>query len=221
MQIFLDTANLEEIRQGVELGLVDGVTTNPSLVAKEQKPGAPVRFRERVVEICELVQGPVSAEVTATDYAGIMDQAHDIASWHGHVVVKVPLIADGLRAIRSLSKEGIRTNCTLCFSLNQAYLAAKAGATYISPFVGRIDDTGHDGMQLIHDIRSAYDNYGFETKLLAASLRHPMHVHACLLAGADVATLPFSVFGPLMKHPLTDIGLKKFLEDWDKVKDQV
>jgi transaldolase len=221
MQIFLDTANLEEIRQGVALGLVDGVTTNPSLVAREQQPGAPVKFKDRVIEICELVQGPVSAEVTATDYDGMMAQAHEIASWHEHVVVKIPLISDGLKAIVSLSKEGIRTNCTLCFSLNQAFLAAKAGATYISPFVGRIDDTGHDGMQLIHDIRSAYDNYGYETKLLAASLRHPMHVHACLLAGADVATLPFSVFGPLMKHPLTDSGLQKFLADWDKVKDQV
>lgn len=221
MQIFLDTANLQEIRQGVALGLVDGVTTNPSLVAKEQQPGAPVKFKERVIEICELVQGPVSAEVAGTDYDSIMREAYDIASWHQHVVVKVPLIAEGLKAIVSLSKEGIRTNCTLCFSLNQAFLAAKAGATYISPFVGRIDDTGHDGMQLIHDIRSAYDNYGFETKLLAASLRHPMHVHECLLAGADVATLPFSVFGPLMHHPLTETGLKKFLADWDKVKDQV
>jgi transaldolase len=221
MQIFLDTANLDEIRQGVALGLVDGVTTNPSLVAKEQKPGAPVKFKERVIEICNLVKGPVSAEVTAVDYDGILEQAHDIATWSEYVVVKVPLIAEGLKAIKTLSSEGIKTNCTLCFSLNQAFLAAKAGATYISPFIGRIDDTGHDGMQLIHDIRAAYDNYGYETKLLAASLRHPMHVHACLLAGADVATLPFSVFGPLMKHPLTDNGLKKFLEDWDKVKDQV
>jgi transaldolase len=221
MQIFLDTATRGEIKEGASLGLVDGVTTNPSLVAKEQKPGAPVKFKERVIEICELVQGPVSAEVTAVDYDGILEQAHDIATWHEHVVVKVPLIEAGLRAIKQLSSEGIKTNCTLCFSLNQAYLAAKAGATYISPFIGRIDDTGHDGMQLIHDIRQAYDNYGYETRVLAASLRHPMHVHECLLAGADVATMPFSVFGPLMKHPLTDSGLKKFLDDWEKVKDQV
>jgi transaldolase len=221
MQIFLDTANLDEIKQGVALGLVDGVTTNPSLVAKEQQPGAPVKFKQRVIEICELVQGPVSAEVTATDYDGIMEQAHDIAGWHEHVVVKVPLIETGLKAIKSLSEEGIKTNCTLCFSLPQAWLAAKAGATYISPFVGRLDDTGHEGMQLIRDIRQAYDNYGYETKVLAASLRHPMHIAQCLLDGADVATMPFSVFGPLMKHPLTDIGLKKFLDDWEKVKDQV
>jgi transaldolase len=213
MQIFLDTANLEEIRQGVALGVVDGVTTNPSLVAKEQ-----CKFKDRVIEICDLVQGPVSAEVTATEVDGILSEAREIAAWHKHVVVKVPLIPAGIQAIASLSKAGIRTNCTLCFSLSQAWLAAKAGATYISPFVGRLDDIGNNGMNLVEEIRAAYDNYGFETKLLAASLRHPEHVRQSLLAGADVATLPFTVLKQLFHHPLTDKGLKAFLDDWEKVK---
>jgi transaldolase len=216
MEIFLDTANLDEIRAGVAMGLVDGVTTNPSLVAKEG-----VSFRERVIEICELVDGPVSAEVVATDYEGMLRQAHVIAKWHKHVVIKIPLIEAGLRAIRTLSEEGIRTNCTLCFSANQAYLAAKAGASYISPFAGRLDDVGHDGLEIIEEIRAVYDNYGYETQILAASLRHPMHVKEALMLGADVATIPYSVFTALVKHPLTDIGLKRFLDDWDKIKDKV
>ncbi|MCC7478005.1 fructose-6-phosphate aldolase [bacterium] len=216
MQIFLDTANLDEIRQGVAMGVVDGVTTNPSLVAKEQ-----CKFKDRVLEICDVVQGPVSAEVVATDYEGMLSQGREIAAWHKHVVVKIPLIPAGIAAIRTLSAEGIRTNCTLCFSLNQAWLAAKAGATYISPFVGRLDDIGNNGMALIEEIRAAYDNYGFETKLLAASLRHPEHVRQCLLAGADVGTLPFGVLKSLFSHPLTDKGLKAFLDDWEKVKDLV
>lgn len=216
MQIFLDTANLDEIRQGVAMGVVDGVTTNPSLVAKEQ-----CKFKDRVIEICELVQGPVSAEVVATDYEGMLSQGREIAAWHKHVVVKIPLIATGIAAIKTLSSEGIRTNCTLCFSLNQAWLAAKAGATYISPFVGRLDDIGNNGMALIEEIRACYDNYGFETQLLAASLRHSEHVRLCLLAGADVGTLPFGVLRQLFNHPLTDKGLKAFLDDWEKVKDLV
>ena len=188
MKVFLDTANLDEIRSGMDLGLVDGVTTNPSLVAKEQ-----CKFRERVVEICELVRGPVSAEVTATDTEGILTEAREIAGWSKYVVVKVPLIPDGLRAIKQLSAEGIKTNCTLCFSVNQAFLAAKAGATYISPFIGRIDDMGQDGVELIHEIRAVYDNYDIETELLAASLRHPQHVKQVMLAGADIATIPYKV----------------------------
>lgn len=209
MQIFLDTANLDEIRAGMAAGLIDGVTTNPSLVAKEK-----CRFRDRVVEICELVQGPVSAEVTALDAAGMVSQGRDIASWHKHVVVKVPLIPEGLAAIKQLSEDGIRTNCTLCFNLTQAWLAAKAGASYISPFIGRLDDISNEGMQLIRDIRTIYDNYNFPTEILVASIRHPMHVVEAAKIGADVATMPFKVFDQMLAHPLTDSGLKKFLDDW-------
>jgi len=216
MKIFLDTANLDEIRAGVEQGLVDGVTTNPSLVAKEK-----CKFKDRVIEICEVVGGPVSAEVTATDTAGMISQAREISGWHEHVVIKIPMIPAGLGAIRVLAQEGIRTNCTLCFSVTQAWLAAKAGATYISPFVGRLDDIGHDGIELVAEIREAYDQYGYTTEVLAASLRHAMHVKQSLLAGADVATIPFKVFNQVVKHPLTDKGLAAFLADWDKVKDIV
>ena len=216
MKIFLDTANLDEIRAGVEQGLVDGVTTNPSLVAKEK-----CKFKERVIEICELVKGPVSAEVTAIDTAGMVSEAREISGWNEHVVVKIPLIPAGLSAIRQLSGEGIRTNCTLCFSVNQAWLAAKAGATYISPFVGRLDDIGHDGMELVAEIREAYDTHGYTTDVLAASLRHADHVKQALLIGADVATIPYKVFNQIVKHALTDNGLKSFLADWEKVKDIV
>lgn len=216
MKIFLDTANLEEIRQGVEMGVVDGVTTNPSLVAKEQ-----CKFRDRVMDICNLVHGPVSAEVISTDTEGMLNEARDISRWHEHVVVKIPLIADGIKAIRQLSEEGVRTNCTLCFSVNQAWLAAKAGATYISPFLGRLDDIGQDGLELVREIRAVYDTYGYETEVLAASLRHPQHVKYAMLYGADVATIPFKVLLQTLKHPLTDKGLANFLADWDKVKDIV
>lgn len=216
MRIFLDTANLDEIRAAVGMRLIDGVTTNPSLVAREK-----CRFKDRVIEICELVKGPVSAEVVATDCEGMLREAHEIAAWHECVVVKIPLTTEGLRAIATLSEEGIATNCTLCFSLAQAWLAAKAGATYISPFIGRLDDIGHDGMELVGEIREAYDRYGYETQLLAASIRHPMHVRQALLLGADVATLPFAVLKQLAGHPLTDKGLAAFLGDWEKVKDQV
>jgi transaldolase len=216
MRIFLDTANLSEIKSGVKLGLVDGVTTNPSLVAKEQ-----CKFKERVIEICELVKGPVSAEATAMETAGMVAEAREIAAWHKHVVVKIPLIPAGLRAISQLSSEGIKTNCTLCFSLNQAVLAAKAGATYVSPFIGRLDDIGHDGMELIREMREAWDIYGFTTEILSASLRHAYHFKMSVLFGADVATVPYKVLMQLVKHPLTDIGLANFLADWEKVKDVV
>ena len=216
MKIFLDTANLDEIKSGMEMGVVDGVTTNPSLVAKEK-----CKFKDRVIEICELVNGPVSAEVTALDTAGMVAQAQEISAWHKHVVVKVPLIPAGIAAIKSLSDQGIKTNCTLCFSVNQALLAAKAGATYISPFVGRLDDIGHDGMELVSDIRDVYDNYSFGTQVLAASLRHADHFKQAALIGSDVATIPFKVLQQLFKHALTDNGLNAFLADWEKVKDIV
>lgn len=216
MKFFLDTANLDEIKQGVAWGLVDGVTTNPSLVAKEG-----VDFHTRIKEICALVDGPISAEVTATDFDGMMKEGHILAKLHPNVTVKVPLIPEGIKACRALSKEGIKVNVTLCFSPSQALLAAKSGATFISPFVGRLDDVSNDGMQLIRDIVQIYDNYDFKTQVLAASLRHPIHVVESALAGADVGTMPMGVLKMLFNHPLTDIGLKKFLEDWDKVKDKV
>jgi transaldolase len=216
MKFFLDTANFDEIKQGVSWGLVDGVTTNPSLVAKEG-----VDFHTRIKEICALVNGSVSAEVTATDYDGMIKEGHVLAKLHDNVTVKVPLIPDGIRACRTLSQEGIKVNETLCFSPSQALLAAKSGATYISPFVGRLDDVSQDGMQLVREIVQIYKNYGYQTQVLAASLRHPQHVVESALAGAHVGTMPFSVLKMLFNHPLTDIGLKKFLADWDKVKDQV
>ena len=216
MKIFLDTANLDEIKASVEMGVIDGVTTNPSLVAKEK-----CKFKDRVIDICELVNGPVSAEVTALDTAGMIEQAKEISAWHKHVVIKVPLIPEGIAAIKKLTEMGIKTNCTLCFSASQALLAAKAGATYISPFVGRLDDIGHDGMELVSEIREVYDNYGFTTEVLAASLRHPDHFKQAAMIGADVATIPFKVLQQLFKHALTTNGLKAFLDDWEKVKDIV
>lgn len=211
MKFFVDTADVNEIREAVALGVVDGVTTNPSLASKTGRP-----FEELIREICEIVDGPISAEVVATDREGILREAHQLAGIHPNVVVKVPLIPEGIAAVRALSEEGIRTNVTLCFSAVQALLAAKAGATYISPFLGRLDDVGHVGMELIHDIRLIYDNYGFTTQILAASLRHPLHVHEAAKAGADVGTLPVKVLRQLFQHPLTDLGLEKFLADWAK-----
>jgi transaldolase len=192
------------------MGLLDGVTTNPSLMKKVGGGD----FHAHIVKICEIVDGDVSAEVTATDYDGMMKEAHTLAALHPQVVVKVPLIPAGIRTIRSLSDEGIKTNCTLCFSPTQALVAAKAGATYISPFVGRLDDISTSGMELIEQIVQIYENYAFETEVLVASIRHPMHVVDAALAGADVATIPFDVLLKLMKHPLTDSGLEKFLADW-------
>jgi transaldolase len=213
MKFFLDTADVEEIKTGAAWGIVDGVTTNPSLVAKSGRD-----FHEVVVEICEIVRGPVSAEVLATDYEGMVREARELAGLSEFIVVKIPFVPEGLRAIRKVASEGIRVNCTLIFSPAQALMAAKAGSAYVSPFLGRLDDVGHRGMDLVEQIRAIYDNYVFPTEVLAASLRHPMHVVESALAGADVATIPFGVMKQMFNHPLTDIGLEKFLADWDKRK---
>jgi len=212
MKFFLDTADVREIRDGWNMGLVDGVTTNPSLVAKTGRP-----FREILEEICSFMEGPVSAEVVSTDTDGMLKEGRELAAIHKNIVVKIPLIKEGLKAVRILTKEKIKTNVTLCFSANQALLAAKAGATYISPFIGRLDDQGQVGMDLIQDIKVIYGNYGFNTEILVASVRHPIHVLEAARIGADVATIPFEVLEKLFKHPLTDIGLKRFLDDWKKV----
>ena len=212
MKFFIDTADIGEIREALELGVLDGVTTNPSLVAKTGRP-----FREVLEEILEVVDGPVSAEVTSTDLEGMKREATELSGIHENVVVKIPIVREGLKAVRWCSSQGIRTNVTLCFHPLQALMAAKAGATYISPFVGRLDDISTDGMELIEQIRQIYDNYGFDTEILVASVRHPMHVVQAGLIGADVATIPFKVIAQLVQHPLTDIGLRRFLEDWKKV----
>jgi len=211
MKIFLDTANVGELREAAALGVLDGVTTNPTLMAREQRP-----FRDLVDEICRIVEGAVNLEVVATDAAGMVREGRELAKIAPQVVVKLPTTAEGIKALRTLSREGIRTNLTLCFSPNQALLVAKAGATYVSPFLGRLDDVGHVGMELVRTIRRIYDNYRFETQILAASLRTPLHVVEAALAGADVATMPFPVFRQLLQHPLTDIGLQRFLDDWRK-----
>jgi len=213
MKFFIDTANVEEIREAASLGVLDGVTTNPSLVAKEGKD-----FQSVLREIVSIVDGPISAEVTAVDRAGMLEQGHMLATIHPNIVIKVPLTKAGLQACKALRNDDIRVNVTLCFSPSQALLAAKAGATYISPFVGRLDDVSHDGMELIAQIRTIYDNYGFETEILAASLRHPLHVVQAAMAGADVATMPYKVVMQLLHHPLTDLGLERFLADWKKVQ---
>jgi transaldolase len=213
MKFFLDTANVNEIREAASLGILDGVTTNPSLVAKEGKP-----FKQTILEICSIVDGPVNAEVIATDAGGMCNEAREYASWHKNIVVKLPTTRDGLKACKCLVEDGIRTNLTLCFSANQALLVAKAGGTYVSPFLGRLDDIGHVGMDLIKQIVQIYRNYGYKTQVLAASLRHPLHVTDAALAGADVATVPFKVLDLMFKHPLTDRGLETFLKDWEKLK---
>jgi transaldolase len=212
MKFFIDTADVKEIRDATQLGLIDGVTTNPSLVAKTGR-----RYLDVVREICELVDGPISAEVLSVDYEGMMREAHEWRAVHANVVVKLPLTLDGLRATKSCAKEGIATNVTLCFSANQALLAAKAGATYISPFVGRLDDVSEDGMDLISKIVAIYRNYDYDTQVLVASVRHPVHVLQAALLGADVCTIPFKVIEQLAKHPLTDAGLAKFVEDSKKI----
>ncbi len=212
MKFFIDTANLDEIREASEMGLIDGVTTNPSLVAKEGN----VDFKDHIAKICELVAGDVSAEVTSLDTDGMLREGRELAKIASNVVIKCPLTLEGLKATRTFRSEGTKVNVTLCFSAAQALLAAKAGASYISPFIGRLDDIAQDGMQLIRDIVQIYDNYGFETEVLAASIRHPMHIVDCALAGANVATIPYKVIQQLVKHPLTDKGLDSFLSDWKK-----
>lgn len=211
MELYIDTANLDEIKQAHDMGVLDGVTTNPSLIAKEKVP-----YHKRLAEICEVVKGPVSAEVIATDYDGMMKEGREAAKIAQNIVIKLPSTMEGLKACKAFTNEGKRTNLTLCFQPMQAMLVAKAGAFLVSPFIGRLDDISEDGGDLIQRIRQIYDNYGYKTKILAASIRHPKHMVDCALAGADVATVPFSVIKQLMSHPLTDTGLKKFVEDYKK-----
>lgn len=213
MKFFLDTANIDEIKKGVQTGMIDGVTTNPSLVSKEGK-----NFESVMAEICEIVKGPTSAEVIATDFDGMMKEGLSLAKISEHIVIKVPLTMDGLRACKELRAQDIQVNVTLCFSANQALLAAKADATYISPFIGRLDDVGTDGMGLIDEIASLYAVQDFDTQILAASIRHPEHVRQAAIIGAHVATMPYKVLEQLYKHPLTDRGIEQFLADWKKLK---
>ena len=215
MKFFIDTANLDQIREAQSLGVLDGVTTNPSLMAKEGITGEK-NIIQHYIDICEIVDGDVSAEVISVDFDGMVKEGKILAALHPQIVVKIPMIEDGVKALKYFSDEGIKTNCTLIFSAGQALLAAKAGATYMSPFIGRLDDISTDGLNLIQEIRDIYDNYGFETQILAASIRHIMHVIECAKIGADVMTGPLSSIKGLLKHPLTDIGLAKFLEDYKK-----
>jgi len=212
MKFFIDTANIEEITKANELGLLDGVTTNPTLVSKEGRD-----FKELIREICDIVDGPVNAEVVSTDAQGMIHEARELVKLGDNIVVKIPLIKEGLKAVKTLSGEDIKTNVTLCFSPVQALMAAKAGAAYISPFVGRLDDISHRGMDLIEQIITIYDNYGFETEVIVASIRNPIHVLDAALMGADISTIPYKVMEQLIKHPLTDIGLENFLADWKKM----
>jgi len=212
MKFFLDTANVNEIREAASLGILDGVTTNPSLVAKEGRD-----FHQVLREIVSIVNGPISAEVTGTDRSSMLREGRELSRIHPNIVVKLPLTKEGLQVCKELRGEGIATNVTLCFSPSQALLAAKAEASFVSPFVGRLDDISHDGMELIRTIRAIYDNYGFETQILVASIRHPLHVVEAALAGADVATMPYSVCMQILKHPLTDLGVERFLADWEKL----
>ncbi|HPU91127.1 MAG TPA: fructose-6-phosphate aldolase [Methanofastidiosum sp.] len=213
MKFFLDTANIEHIRDAASLGLIEGVTTNPSLISKEKKP-----FKDIILEICKIVDGPISAEVTSSDYKSMVDEALKLSDIHKNVVVKVPMTKDGLKAVKSLSEQGVKTNVTLVFSATQALLAAKVGASYVSPFVGRLDDISTDGMNLVAEIQQIYRNYFFETEVIIASIRHPIHVLQAALVGADIATIPYDVLMKTIKHPLTDIGIEKFMSDWKKVE---
>jgi transaldolase len=213
MKFFIDTANIDEIREAHSMGMVDGVTTNPSLIAKEKRP-----FEQIIRDICQIVDGPVSAEVIAVDAAGMVAEARELAQIHPSIVVKIPMLVDGLKAVRTLAREGIKTNVTLVFSPLQALMAAKAGATYVSPFIGRLDDLSQDGLTLVEQIVDIYDNYDFDTEIIVASVRHPLHVLESAMMGADIATIPFNVLAKLAAHPLTDKGLKAFLADWEKTK---
>ena len=213
MRIFLDTANIDEIKQGAKLGVVSGVTTNPSLVSKE----GVADYEATIKEICSIIPGPVSAEVLTEDTEAMIEQARHISTWAPNVVIKIPASLDGLAATSTLARENIKVNFTLCFSLNQALLAALAGATYVSPFVGRLDDVGHDGMQLVKEMVEVYQHYQFPTQVIAASIRHPQHCVAAAKAGAHIATVPFSVLRQMIHHPLTDVGISRFLADWQRV----
>jgi transaldolase len=211
MKFFIDTANIEEIKKGVALGMVDGVTTNPSLIARENRP-----FEELLQDICDLVDGPVNGEVISLDAEGMVEEGRKLAAFHPNIVVKIPMTTEGLKAVKILSSDDIKTNVTLIFSSMQALMAAKAGASYVSPFVGRLDDISQVGMDLVSDIMSIYGNYGYETEIIVASIRNPIHVVEAALIGADIATIPLKVIDQLAKHPLTDIGMEKFLADWEK-----
>jgi transaldolase len=213
MRLFIDTANIAEIREAASWGIIQGVTTNPTLVSKERRP-----FRELVEEICSIVDGPISVEVTATDADGMVEEGREIAKWHKNIVLKIPMGVEGIKAVKRLSQEGIRTNVTLIFSPNQALLAAEAGATFASIFVGRLDDIGHDGMEVVEKSLRIYKNYDFSTQILVASVRHPIHILRAAEMGAPIATVPFKVLELMFKHPLTDIGLERFLADWEKMK---
>lgn len=215
MELFIDTANLDEIRKAAEMGIITGVTTNPTLVAKEGKRD----LKDLIAEIASIVNGPISAEVISIDSEGMVREGRELSKIHPNIVVKIPMTEEGLRAVKVLSSEGIKTNMTLIFSANQALLAARVGATYASPFVGRLDDIGFDGMKLVSDIMEIYNIYGIETKVIAASIRHPLHVTQAALAGADIATVPYKVLMQMVKHPLTDAGLEKFLNDYRSVKE--
>ena len=214
MKFFIDTANLNEIREAASLGVLDGVTTNPTLLSKEK----PVDFKEHIKEICRIVDGPVSAEAISQDYEGMVKEARELSSLHPNVTVKIPMTKEGLRAVKTLSAANIMTNMTLVFSVPQAILAAKAGATFASPFVGRLDDISHVGMDLVREIVTVYENYGFATEVIVASIRNPLHVVDAALAGAHIATIPFKVIEQIIKHPLTDRGIQKFLADWEKMR---
>ncbi|MBI2866963.1 MAG: fructose-6-phosphate aldolase [Chloroflexi bacterium] len=213
MKLFLDTANIDEIRRGASMGVISGVTTNPSLVAKEGRAD----LKASLLEIASIVNGPISIEVTALDMEGMIGEAREIATWHPNVVVKIPVTAAGLEAISILSREGVKINMTLTFSVNQALLGALAGAAYISPFVGRLDDEGHDGMGIVAEVVQVFKRYGLPTKVLAASIRHPLHVIAAAKAGADIATIPYKVLTQMVHHPLTDVGIARFNEDWQRL----
>ncbi len=217
MKIFIDTANIDEIKTAAAWGILDGVTTNPTLISKEGK----IDFKKRIAEICDVVKGPVSAEVVSTDYDGMVKEAKDLAKIAENVTIKIPMTEDGMKAVRTLSQLGIKTNVTLVFSANQALLAAKAGATFVSPFIGRLDDIGNNGMNVLSDILSIYSNYGYKTEVIAASIRSPEHVRIAALMGAHIATIPFEIIKQMFRHTLTDVGLERFLNDWKKYKESL